>query len=158
MIRVLFISLNNKYRAPSARAIFSKIVGDQKLENRFFIDSSSILQDNTNSPLDEILTSVTNSKGYDLSDYTNHNMRLEKLSAFDYIITFDSDDYKAILKLTNPAIHSKINKLASYSHDHSYKEIKHPKEDKESILFMINVLENNLQDLFYHIKIDRKIH
>ena len=158
MIRVLFISLNNKYRAPSAKAIFSKIVKDQNLENRFFVESASILQDNSNNTLDETLISLITNKGYNVSDYKNHNMRLEKLSEFDYILTFDNEDYKVLLKLTSPTIHSKIDKLTTLSHDHHYKEIKSPKDDKESISSMFNILEYHLQDLFSHIKFERKLH
>ncbi len=157
MIRVIFISLNNRYRAPSAKAIFTKIVNYQNLGQRFFIESSSILQDKTNTNLDETLLYIAREKGIDLSKHNSNTVQFESLSEFDYIITFDNDDHKVILKLTSPTVHSKISKLTDFSPKHNYKEIKTPKEDKKNIAFVLNLLEHTLQDLISHIKIEKSL-
>lgn len=93
---VLFVCLGNICRSPSAEAVMKKLVADENLTDKIYIDSAGIINYHEGENADSRMRAHAIRRGYNL-DSISRPVRTEDFYKFDLIIGMDNrnvDDLK----------------------------------------------------------------
>src|SRR5215212_2439445 len=99
MVRVLFICLGNICRSPLAQGVFEEVVSREDLEDEVFVDSAGIGSWHIGYPPDQRAQRSASLRGLDISAQRARRVTPEDCERFDYILTMDEANYKAVAPL-----------------------------------------------------------
>ena len=99
MVRVLFVCMGNICRSPLAQGVFEKVARREGLEEQVFVDSAGTGAWHVGSPPDERAQRSAGLRGLDLSFQRARRITPEDCETFDYILTMDGDNYRAVASL-----------------------------------------------------------
>jgi protein-tyrosine phosphatase len=99
MVRVLFVCMGNICRSPLAQGVFENVLRREGLEDEVFVDSAGTGHWHVGSPPDERALSAASLRGLDLSAQRARQIAREDCENFDYILTVDEDNYRAVSSL-----------------------------------------------------------
>ncbi len=99
MVRVLFVCMGNICRSPLAQGVFESLVRREELEDEIFVDSAGTGRWHLGSPPDERASSAASLRGLDISAQRARQIRPEDCESFDYILTMDEENYRAVAAL-----------------------------------------------------------
>jgi low molecular weight protein-tyrosine phosphatase len=99
MIRVLFVCLGNICRSPLAQGVFEGVLRREGLEGEVSVDSAGTGAWHVGSPPDERALSAASLRGVDISSQRARRIRPEDCQNFDYILTMDGENYRAVAGL-----------------------------------------------------------
>lgn len=122
-INVIFVCLGNICRSPAAEGIMKKMVADEGLEDKIFIDSAGTSSWNEGKKPDERMQNHGVKRGY-VFDSTARTFMSTDFDKFDYIIVMDNNNYNNVKRLakTDEDV-AKIHRMTDFStkysdHDH----------------------------------------
>ena len=122
-INLLFVCLGNICRSPAAEGIVKKMLADEGLDNRVFVDSAGTSNWNEGKSPDERMQLHGSKRGYDFCSIAR-TFRSSDFEKFDYIIVMDNNNYNNVKKLaiTQEDV-DKIHRMTDFSvdfadHDH----------------------------------------
>lgn len=104
VIKVLFVCMGNICRSPLAEGIFKAIVKEQKLSNRFFIDSAGTTNYHVGEFPDKRAVLVAEQQGIDLTHRARQFVSSD-FEDFDYILVMDHLNHDAVLNLGLTLVH-----------------------------------------------------
>lgn len=110
MIRVLFVCLGNICRSPMAHAIFLKMIKDENLENKIFVDSAATSSWEQGNPVHIGTRERLKKENISVEGMYSRKINNYDLS-FDYIVGMDENNIKDILKFINNRNSGKVIKL-----------------------------------------------
>lgn len=122
-INLLFVCLGNICRSPAAEGIMKKMIADEGLEDKVFIDSAATSSWNEGKKPDERMQKHGEKRGY-VFDSTARTFRSSDFSKFDYIIVMDNNNYNNVKRLAKSDEDvAKIHRMTDFSiqysdHDH----------------------------------------
>src|SRR5215210_4490883 len=99
MVRVLFVCMGNICRSPLAQGVFEDLVRREGLEKEVFVDSAGTGRWHAGSPPDERAQRSASSRGLDLSTQRARQVTPDDCQGFDYILTMDEQNYRAVAAL-----------------------------------------------------------
>jgi protein-tyrosine phosphatase len=99
VVRVLFVCMGNICRSPLAQGVFEKVARREGLEEQVFVDSAGTGAWHVGSPPDERAQRSAGLRGLDLSFQRARRITPEDCETFDYILTMDEDNYRAVASL-----------------------------------------------------------
>jgi protein-tyrosine phosphatase len=99
MVRVLFVCLGNICRSPLAQGVFEDVLRRGGLEGEVEVDSAGTGSWHTGSPPDERASIVASLRGVDISSQRARRISPEDCQNFDYILTMDQENYRAVSAL-----------------------------------------------------------
>src|SRR5919205_3493580 len=99
MVRVLFVCSGNICRSPIAQGVFENVARREGLEDLIFVDSAGTGAWYVGSPPDERAQRSAWLRGIDLTSQRARLITLEDCKNFDYILTMDGDNYRAVSSL-----------------------------------------------------------
>jgi protein-tyrosine phosphatase len=99
MVRVLFVCSGNICRSPLAQGVFENVARREGLEDLIFVDSAGTGAWYVGSPPDERAQRSASLRGLDLSSQRARRVTPEDCENFDYILTMDEDNYRAVSSL-----------------------------------------------------------
>ena len=99
MVRVLFVCMGNICRSPLAQGVFEDVLRREGLEGDVFVDSAGTGAWHVGSPPDERAQRSASLRGLDLSSQRARRITPEDCDDFDYILTMDEDNYRAVAAL-----------------------------------------------------------
>jgi protein-tyrosine phosphatase len=99
MVRVLFVCMGNICRSPLAQGVFEDVLRREGLEGDVFVDSAGTGAWHVGSPPDERAQRSASLRGLDLSSQRARRITPEDCEDFDYILTMDEDNYRAVAAL-----------------------------------------------------------
>ncbi len=122
-INLLFVCLGNICRSPAAEGIVKKMIAEEGLDDRVFVDSAGTSNWNEGKPADERMQLHGKKRGYDFCSIAR-TFRSSDFEKFDYIIVMDNNNYNNVKKLaiTQEDV-DKIHRMTDFSieytdHDH----------------------------------------
>lgn len=122
-INLLFVCLGNICRSPAAEGIVKRMIEDEGLDDRVFVDSAGTSNWNEGKSPDERMRLHGSKRGYDFCS-TARTFRSSDFEKFDYIIVMDNNNYMNVKKLaiTEEDV-DKIHRMTDFSinfsdHDH----------------------------------------
>ncbi len=123
MIRVLFVCLANVCRSPMAEAVFAQLVKEADLQNFIQADSAGTADWEMGSAAHPGTLDVLEQHGI---EYDGQSRALKKadLNEFDYILTMDEDNLRAVRKLGGSQ--AMVAPLLSFVADTDLREIPDP--------------------------------
>lgn len=114
MYRVCFVCLGNICRSPTAEAVFTKIVKDSALEDRFIIDSAGTASYHVGEPPDARSRSAAKRRGYAMHHRARQFQRGD-FDRFDLVCAMDSENLMNLKALApSPDAKSKLRLLRSF--------------------------------------------
>lgn len=113
-LSILFICLGNICRSPMAQGVFSKLVKEQKLESRFFIDSAGIQDFHIGSSPDLRAQKVAKTRDIDVTQQIARQVKFDDFENFDYLLVMDDDNHHALLQCCPTKLQHKINYFLSF--------------------------------------------
>ena len=99
MVRVLFVCAGNICRSPLAQGVFENVLQREGLEDLVFVDSAGTGAWYAGSPPDERAQRSASLRGLDLSSQRARRITPEDCENFDYILTMDEENYRAVSSL-----------------------------------------------------------
>lgn len=94
--KILFVCLGNICRSPTAQGVFEKLIDDEKLANRFFVDSAGTHAYHVGEPPDRRSQEAALRRGIDLSKQRARRVADGDFHQFDYIVAMDADNYASL--------------------------------------------------------------
>ncbi len=99
MVRVLFVCLGNICRSPLAQGVFEDVLRREGLENEVFVDSAGTGSWHVGSAPDVRAQRSASLRGIDLGSQRARRITLDDCRSFDYILTMDEENYRAVAAL-----------------------------------------------------------
>ena len=99
MVRVLFVCMGNICRSPLAQGVFENVLRREGLEGEVFVDSAGTGRWHVGSPPDERAQRSARSRGLDLSAQRARQVTPDDCHHFDYVLTMDEENYRAVSAL-----------------------------------------------------------
>lgn len=110
----MFVCLGNICRSPLAHAVFQKMVDEKGLSDQYTVQSSGTCAYHVGEPSDSRMRSTASRKGVKINHRARQMFRYD-LEDFDYIFAMDSNNYKAIRRLTaNEELLSHVRMFRDY--------------------------------------------
>jgi protein-tyrosine phosphatase len=110
MIKILFVCLGNICRSPSAEAVFTKMVKDAKLSDKFTIDSAGTYGGHSGEPADSRMQKHAIKRGYNLTS-KSRQINSSDFTKFDMIIGMDHENIRDINRVKPRSGTAKIIKM-----------------------------------------------
>jgi|SRR6185437_7823951 len=98
MINIVFVCLGNICRSPLAEGIFLKMLKDEQLESKFYVDSAGTSAYHLGEQPDARSCEVAENHGITLF-HEGRQLNYSDLHKFDYIIAMDNNNYRGIKAL-----------------------------------------------------------
>ena len=125
MVRVLFVCLGNICRSPLAQGVFENVVRREGLEDEVFVDSAGTGAWHIGHPPDERAQRSAGLRGVDLSTQRARRVTLDDCQGFDYILTMDEENYRAVAALCREGS-AKVRPFLDYAPNHGEREVPDP--------------------------------
>lgn len=114
MIKVLFVCLGNICRSPMAEAVFRKMVSDQNLQDKIFIDSAATSSWEDGNPVHHGTKKRLAQEGIGVDGIYSRILNDNDLT-FDYIIGMDKSNIRNINSFLDGRFSGEVNLLMHYA-------------------------------------------
>src|SRR5918998_6837242 len=103
MVRVLFVCMGNICRSPLAQGVFEEVLRRESLEDQVFVDSAGTGRWHIGEPPDSRASDAASLRGLDIGAQRARQVRPEDCESFDYVLTMDEENYRAVASLCRGA-------------------------------------------------------
>jgi low molecular weight protein-tyrosine phosphatase len=124
MVRVLFVCMGNICRSPLAQGVFENVLRREGLEDEVFVDSAGTGAWHVGEPPDRRAQRSASSRGLDLSSQRARRIAPEDCEYFDYILTMDEENYRAVASLCRGS--AVVRPFLDFAHDTQEREVPDP--------------------------------
>jgi protein-tyrosine phosphatase len=124
MVRVLFVCMGNICRSPIAQGVLENVLRREGLEGEVFVDSAGTGAWHVGSPPDERAQKSAGLRGLDLSVQRARRISPDDCDAFDYILTMDEENYRAVASLCRGS--AVVRPFLDFAHDSPEREVPDP--------------------------------
>jgi protein-tyrosine phosphatase len=125
-IKVLFVCMGNICRSPTAEGVFIAAIENQRLSDRFEVDSAGTHAYHVGDAPDLRAQKAARDRGVELKHLKARKVRDADFEQFDHILVMDDENY-AILIETCPVEHqSKIRHFLEYAPQLQQREVPDP--------------------------------
>ena len=115
LVRVLFVCHGNICRSTMCQSVFSHMVKQRGLENRFVIDSAATSDEETGNPPHHGTVRKLREEGIPLIDHRARRVCARDYERFDYIIGMDGANIRNLNRFFGGDPENKVSKLLSYA-------------------------------------------
>ncbi len=126
MIRILFVCLGNICRSPTAQGVFERLIDARGLADSIVVDSAGTANWNIGKPPDPRTVEAARRRGIDLSRQRARQVTRRDLQVFDYVLTMDRENLKAIRNLATNDQHGHIGLLLDFAPHLGLKDVPDP--------------------------------
>jgi protein-tyrosine phosphatase len=124
MVRVLFVCMGNICRSPLAQGVFEDVLRHEGLEGEVFVDSAGTGRWHVGEPPDDRALSAASLRGLDISAQRARQIRPEDCQNFDYILTMDEENYRAVASLCRGS--AVVRPFLDFAENSSAREVPDP--------------------------------
>ena len=152
MIRVLFICLGNICRSPLAQGVFENVLRREELEEEVFVDSAGTGSWHVGHPPDERAQRSAGLRGLDISAQRARRVTPEDCQSFDYVLTMDEENYRAVAVLCREG-NAVVRPFLDYAPDHVETKVPDPfYGGSEGFEHVLNLVEEASEGLLEDIR------
>lgn len=152
MLNILFVCMGNICRSPSAEAVMKKLVEEENLSDKIFIDSAGTIGYHAGEGADPRMKKHASARGYNLTSIARQ-FKVSDFDKFDYIVVMDRENLRDILALDSERKYeNKVFLMTDFSSD-SYDEVPDPYYGGEAgFEKVLDILEDSAKGLLDKIK------
>jgi len=140
--------MGNICRSPLAQGVFENVARRESLEDEVFVDSAGTGAWHVGSPPDKRAQSIASLRGIDLSSQRARRITPEDCETFDYVLTMDEDNYRAVADLCRGS--AVVRPFLDFAADSSEREVPDPyyggPEGFEHVLDLVEEASEGLLD------------
>jgi protein-tyrosine phosphatase len=125
MVRVVFVCLGNICRSPLAQGVFENALRRERLEDEVFVDSAGTGSWHVGHPPDERAQRSANLRGLDISAQKARRVTPDDCQSFDYILTMDEENYRAVAALCREG-RAEVRLFLDYAPNRAEREVPDP--------------------------------
>ena len=152
MVRVLFVCLGNICRSPLAQGVFENALRREGLEDEVFVDSAGTGSWHVGHPPDERAQRSAGLRGLDLSTQRARRVTLDDCHDFNYILTMDEENYRAVAALCRGGS-AVVRPFLDYTPEHAETEVPDPfYRGPEGFEHVLDLVEEASEGLLEEIK------
>ncbi len=126
IIKVLFVCMGNICRSPTAEGVFTKLVTDKNLTDRFKIDSAGTHAYHVGNPPDYRAQQAARRRGIELQGLRARKVHSSDFEYFDYILVMDNDNYAIVMQDCPKEYKDKVKFFLDYAPHLGEKEVPDP--------------------------------
>jgi len=147
--KILFVCLGNICRSPSAEAVFTGLVKDAGVEDRFEIDSAGTSAWHAGEPADERMQIHAQKRNYNLTSISRKFDPEVDFDHFDMVIGMDDENFETLKSMArNRDDLHKIYKMTDFRKEWNYTEVPDPYYGgDEGFELMLDLLEDSCEGL-----------
>jgi protein-tyrosine phosphatase len=152
MVRVLFVCLGNICRSPLAQGVFENALRREGLEDEVFVDSAGTGSWHVGHPPDERAQRSARFRGLDLSTQRARRVTPDDCQSFDYILTMDEENYRAVSALCRQG-GAEVRPFLDYAADSPETEVPDPYYGRpDGFEHVLDLVEEASEGLLEEIK------
>ncbi len=125
-IKVLFVCMGNICRSPTAEGVFTKIIREQSLEDRFLVDSAGTHAYHVGEAPDLRAQRAARDRDVELQHIRARKVVIGDFTDFDYILAMDGDNYETLLQACPEEAVHKIRYFLEYAPHLPVREVPDP--------------------------------
>ena len=152
--KILFVCLGNICRSPSAEAVFTGVVKNNGLSQKFEIDSAGTGGWHVDAPADKRMQSHATKRGYNLTSISRKFNPDFDFNHFDMIIGMDDENVHALKNMArNQEDLNKISQMTEFSKEWNYTEVPDPYYGgEEGFELVLDLIEDSCKGLLEKIR------
>ncbi len=152
MVRVLFVCMGNICRSPLAQGVFENVLRREGLEDEVFVDSAGTGSWHVGEPPDVRAQRSASLRGVDLSSQRARRVTPEDCQRFDYVLTMDKENYRAVAALCRRG-GAVVRPFLDYAPGHPELEVPDPfYGGPEGFEYVLDLVEEASEGLLEEIK------
>ncbi len=125
-IKVLFVCMGNICRSPTAEGVFSKLINDMNVANRFHLDSAGTHAYHVGESPDSRAQETAGQRGIDLSKIRARKVNSNDFEEFDYILAMDTDNFHLLMQACPQHHQHKIKRFLDFAPEHDVSDVPDP--------------------------------
>ena len=126
-VRILFVCMGNICRSPTAHAVFRKMVQEEGLTERIWIDSAGTHAYHIGEPPDSRSQQTALRRGIDMGDLRARKVQRGDFSDYHYILAMDQDNLSNLRTLAaQSTAAARVELFLDYADDWSEQEVPDP--------------------------------
>jgi len=125
-IKVLFVCMGNICRSPTAEGVFAKLIREQKIEERFFLDSAGTHAYHVGEPPDLRAQQAALERDIELNNLRARKVVMGDFEDFDYLLAMDDDNYATLMEACPEEYKDKISYFLDYAPHLDTREVPDP--------------------------------
>ena len=152
MIRILFVCMGNICRSPVAQGVFEDVARREGLAEEITVDSAGTHGFyHAGEPPDPRAQESLLSRGIDISDQQARLLDPEDCERFDYILTMDEANYRAVSSLCRGSV--TVRPFLDYATDSPEREVPDPYHGGPGgFEYALNLIEEASEGLLHEIR------
>ncbi len=144
--------MGNICRSPLAQGVFENVLRREGLEDEVFVDSAGTGSWHVGHPPDERAQRSARSRGFDLSTQRARQVTLDDCHDFDYVLTMDEENYRAVAALCREG-GAEVRPFLDYAADSPETEVPDPYYGgPEGFEHVMNLVEEASEGLLEDIR------
>ena len=145
--KLLFICLGNICRSPAAEAVMAHLLKQQKLQDKFLLDSAGTYGGHAGENSDPRMRRAAGRRGYAMTHLARPLVR-EDFRLFDRLIVMDESNYRDVCAMAPEDCRHKIVRMRDYLLRHKASHIPDPYyQGAEGFEHVLDLLEDACQGL-----------
>ncbi|MEJ2060078.1 MAG: low molecular weight phosphotyrosine protein phosphatase [Gammaproteobacteria bacterium] len=125
-VSVLFCCMGNICRSPTAQGVFWRLVTEQGLEDRIWVDSAGTHAYHIGEPPDERAQAAALRRGVDLSDQRARRVEPRDFGEYDYVLAMDRDNFANLQAVCPAGMESRLYLFLDFSERHTGLDVPDP--------------------------------
>ena len=115
--KVLFVCLGNICRSPTAQGVFQKLIDEENMRQRFYLDSAGTHAYHIGEPPDKRSQDSALRRGVDLSKLRARRVVVDDFHRFEYIVAMDEQNFQSLMEMCPSEHQRKISLFMEYAPD-----------------------------------------
>jgi protein-tyrosine phosphatase len=125
-IKVLFVCMGNICRSPTAEGVFIAAIENQRLSDRFEVDSAGTHAYHVGDAPDLRAQKAARDRGVELKHLKARKVRGSDFEQFDHILVMDDENYAILTEICPVEHQSKIRHFLNYAPQLHQREVPDP--------------------------------
>jgi len=125
-VTVLFVCMGNICRSPTAHGVFRKLVEEEGLSDRIFIDSAGTYGYHVGHSPDPRAQETARRRGIDISDLKARKAESVDFDLFEYILAMDESNYEELMQIAPAGKEQKVRLFMEFAPDLGWREVPDP--------------------------------